>query len=222
MLQYQQLNNDKQFPIELDAMYPIINEYTHQAGEIDNHYFFQDIWAAKKILKNNPKRHIDIGSRIDGFISHLLCFRTVEQIDIRPLNLKIPGLSFIQDDATELKTIKTNSIESISSLHACEHFGLGRYGDTIDPNAYVKFIHNMQRVVKKKGNIYFSVPIGKERLEFNAHRIFNPLTIIELFKNCSLHTFSVVDDSGSFIDNCTPNNYTQLTYGCGMFHFSKK
>jgi hypothetical protein len=30
-----------------------------------------------------------------------------------------------------------NCCDSISSLHAIEHFGLGRYGDTIDVNGHL-------------------------------------------------------------------------------------
>ena len=56
-------------------------------------------------------------------------------IDIRPLPIKVSNLKFIQANATNLDGIKDNSIESLSSLHAVEHFGLGRYGDPVDPDA---------------------------------------------------------------------------------------
>ena len=67
----------------------------------------------------------------------------------------------------------SDSCDSISSLHALEHFGLGRYGDKIDPYGYMKGITNITKVLKSKGIFYFSVPMGKQRIEFNAHRIFN-------------------------------------------------
>ncbi len=71
------------FPIT--KFYPILHEKFTQAGEAQGHYFHQDIWAARKIYQKNPKRHVDIGSSVNGFISHLLVFRDVELVDIRKL-----------------------------------------------------------------------------------------------------------------------------------------
>ncbi len=35
-------------------------------------YFHQNLWVARKIYQQQPNKHIDIGSRVDGFIGHLL------------------------------------------------------------------------------------------------------------------------------------------------------
>jgi len=221
LCQYQVQCKNKQFQLDLSDLWPILTDLEGTAGDIISHYFFQDIWAAKKIKKNNPNRHIDIGSRIDGFISHLLVFRSVELIDIRPLPIPIDGLTFIQDDATTLKSLSDNSIDSLSSLHAAEHFGLGRYGDDIDPNAYITFATNLQRVLKPKGHLYFSVPIGRERVQFNAHRIFSPETIINLFSDLSLLSFSAITDTEEFVESATPSDYKNANYSCGLFEFTK-
>lgn len=210
-----------QFPLRFVNAYPIYYDRYEEAGEVPKHYFYQDLWAAKKLFQSGVKVHYDIGSRLDGFISHCLVFAKVIMLDIRPLNSKIPNLEFIKADGMNMKNIKTNSIDSISSLHAVEHFGLGRYGDPIDPLGYKKVIDEIIRVVKKGGNIYFSVPIGLQRLEFNAHRVFNPLYVLELFKGCKLVEFSVVDDKDHFFDNVLPKSYVNSNYSCGMFHFKK-
>ena len=55
-------------------------------------YFIQDIWAAQRIYKKKPNEHIDIGSRVDGFVSHLMVFMKVKVIDIRPLSSKNKNL----------------------------------------------------------------------------------------------------------------------------------
>ena len=167
------------------------------------------------------KKHFDIGSRLDGFISHCLVFCKVIMLDIRPLGIKIPNLEFIQADCTDMRNIKSNSINSISSLHAIEHFGLGRYGDPIDPYGYKKAIDEIKRVIKKKGNIYFSVPIGKQRMEFNAHRVFNPLYVLELFRGFKLVEFSAVDDDNNFIEFSDPKKFVNSQFSCGLFHFKK-
>ncbi len=214
-------SSDSPFKINFLNTHPIYFDRYDEAGAILQHYFHQDIWAAKKVLKSGVKTHHDIGSRLDGFISHCLTFSKVIMLDIRPLNNIIPNLSFTQTDATNMKNIKTGSINSISSLHAIEHFGLGRYGDPIDPLGYKKAINELKRVTKKGGSIYFSVPIGKQRLEFNNQRVFNPKYILELFSGMKLKEFSLVDDNNNFVENVKPEKYVNVKYSCGLFHFQK-
>jgi len=46
-----------------------------KAETASGHYFHQDLLVAGKIFKNNPIKHVDIGSRMDGFIAHVASFR---------------------------------------------------------------------------------------------------------------------------------------------------
>jgi SAM-dependent methyltransferase len=208
--------------IRLKEIKPILFDRIEQAGCVDPHYFNQDIWAAKKILDKNPQRHIDIGSRLDGFIAHLLVFRNVDFVDIRPLPHKIKGLNFVQDDATKLASFADQSVESISTLHAVEHFGLGRYGDPIDPMAAELFCKSLQRVLKKDGRLYLSTPCGIERVQFNAHRVFDVDTILSYFNELELVSFSAVKDDGTFYENISPEQLKQSRYACGMFEFTRR
>jgi SAM-dependent methyltransferase len=180
-----------------------------------------DIWAARKIYDRRPAAHTDIGSRIDGFISHLLVFMPVTVIDIRALDSDIEGLRFISDDATNLAGFQDKSIDSLSCLHAAEHFGLGRYSDPIDPDACFKLINSLQRVLSKGGRLYFAVPIGRERVEFNAHRVFFARTIVEAFGELSLLSFSTVDDMGKFHKDANLEETDGMNYGCGLFEFTR-
>ncbi len=191
---YKRLNSRKNFDYNEEYAHPCLFEWRGQAG-YPGSYFWQDLWGAMKIQERMPEEHFDIGSRIDGFISHLMLLKNVKitLIDIRPLDREIPGVNFLQGDATDLKGIADNSIASLSALCSLEHFGLGRYGDDIDPEACFKAFKAIQRVIKQDGYIYISVPIGKERVCFNAHRIFFPSTIIEAFDSCILEEFSVLD-----------------------------
>jgi len=202
-------------------LFPILDERSQAAGIVGGHYFHQDLWAARKIYQRRPRQHIDIGSRIDGFVAHLLPFMPVTLIDLRAMQSTIKGLDFIQDDATELRNFSNNSVSSISSLHAAEHFGLGRYSDPIDPDACFQFMASLQRVVAAEGRLYFSVPIGRERVDFNAHRVFDPATILSAFPELTLESFSFVDDEGALHEDQDPKRLPRLEYGCGLFEFSK-
>lgn len=227
---YESLNTIKEFPIVKNNLRPILEDISSEAGEIDEHYFLQDIWVAQKVGSQRPDIHYDIGSRIDGFISHLLVMKQkVTQIDIRPLNKKISGLDFICADATNLENVADGSIGSLSSLHAIEHFGLGRYGDKIDPDACYKVTQSIQRVVMENGRIYVSVPCGSEnKLVFNAHRIFNPYTFANYFKQCMLEEFCYIKDftvhsyCGSEIEQEKENILSDIgEYSCGIFVLRK-
>ena len=147
---YSELNKSSDFRIENKNVCPIYED-ENQAGVLDEHYFLQDIWMAKQVKMNGLNEHFDIGSRIDGFIAHLLSMNiVVTLIDIRRLVIDIENLKFVQGDATDLISIADGTLSSLSSLHAIEHFGLGRYGDDIDPDAWKKVLHSFERVLKKR------------------------------------------------------------------------
>lgn len=192
------------------------------AGKIDSHYFIQDIVVAQKIIESGVDKHFDIGSRIDGFISHLLVSNIeVNMIDVRPLDYVIENLNFIKGNATDLSGIKSNSILSLSSLHAIEHFGLGRYGDPIDINGWYKALKEFERILAVGGKLYLSVPIGKEnKLCFNAHRIFKPSLIVDSLNELKLDSFIYIKNY-SLITSNDYKNYSDDDYLCGIFVFTK-
>lgn len=219
---YKKLNKRRNFDIQEKYMWPVIKDKYADACIMGN-YFWQDLWAAKKVLKSHVREHYDIGSRVDGFIAHLLAADIkVNIIDIRPFPEKVENLYTVVDDATSLHQVLDESIESMSALCSLEHFGLGRYGDPIDPEACFKCFDNMQRKLKKGGRLYISLPIGRERVEFNAHRVFYPSTVIECFKALHLEEFSCTSQ-GKIEYNVDIHKYDEDfhngEYRYGLFYF---
>lgn len=204
------------------TFYPMLGDAEDQAGHIGGHYFHQDLWAARKIFERRPPSHIDVGSALGGFVSHLLVFMSVTVLDVRPLETDAPGLTFVQGDATDMRDFEDNSVESLSSLHAVEHFGLGRYGDPLDPEGHVKAMRSFARVLAPRGRLYFSVPVGRERVEFNAHRVLSPQTILSTFKDLSLVSFSAVGDDARLYLNVEPERFSSANLACGLFEFTKQ
>lgn len=199
-------------------LYPVVD------GKIsftpfDAHYYYQQLWVFEHVLKNKPRSHIDVAStyQMSGYLSKIV---KTTFIDLRPIESQLKNLTVKRGDMLHMP-YKDNSVMSLSCLHSIEHVGLGRYGDALDPEGTKKACVELARVLAKKGRLYISTPVGKERLCFNAHRIFDPKTIINYFKNLKLLNFSVVDDEGLFHQDVQTTKYKSLNYGCGMFEFTK-
>ena len=209
------------FPVSTADLEPVLTDYRAQAGIARGHYFHQDLWGARKVVARRPRQHIDIGSRIDGFVAHVLTVMPVTVIDIRPLESDVDGLTFHQGDATHLGNIADSSVESLSSLHAVEHIGLGRYGDAVDPEGWLKALGEFKRVLAPGGFLYLSVPIGRQRLCFNAHRVFAPQTIVEACAPLRLASFAAVDDHDRFVPDASLHGFADARFSCGLFEFRK-
>src|SRR6185369_9385200 len=165
----------------------------------DKQYFYQGIWAFEKIRKESPARHVDVGGQIDlvGFLTTIVF---VEYIDLRILEIDLPNYNCKKGSVLELPH-DNESLNSLSCLHVAEHIGLGRYGDGIDPLGTVKACKELTRVLAPGGNLYFSVPVGIEKVCFNAHRIHSPRTFLSYFEGLELIELSGVNDDGKFIRN---------------------
>lgn len=222
IIKYQRTNVPNNFNFSLNKVYFTTADRFLDSGSMNHHYFHQDLWASKKIFESGVKDHIDVGSRIDGFIGHILSFCKVTYVDIRPLDSKVVGLTFVQGSITDLP-FETESIESLSCLHVIEHIGLGRYGDTIDSHGHIKAAKELTRVLKKGGYFYFGTPVGHEALYFDAHRVFDPVTIISLFKELTLVEYKLIDDHAVQIeDDSDFSKSRDCKYGCGLFVFIKQ
>ena len=220
---YIKRKSDKTFPVE--ASFPCLNDKYDKAGKLDRHYFFQDIYVSRKIYEANPTQHLDVGSRIDGFIAQLSIFRKLEIIDIRPLEIEIQNVSFLQADICNID-FNITPVDSVSCLHTLEHIGLGRYNDPLGTDLWKIALKNIWSLVKPGGVLYLSVPIGKQKIMFNAHRVFNTTTIINEISNANLIDFAFIGDSTSLqISSTNTKDIYNLTkdfnYGLGIFTFKK-
>lgn len=205
--------------LELSNAYPCLYDRTATTG-VDAHYFYQNIWAMRRIKECAVSEHVDVGS-LASFVGLLSTIVKVVFIDIRPLEVKLPNFESRSGTLLSLP-FADNSVPSISCLHVAEHIGLGRYGDPLDPLGTRKAAKELSRVLAPRGHLYFSLPVGKPRVCFNAHRIHSPAQIIEYFSGLKLVELSGVTDLGEFIEGVSPDVLENASYACGMFHFTKE
>jgi SAM-dependent methyltransferase len=165
---------------------------------------------------------------LDGFVAHVAAFREIEVFDIRPLTNSIRHVKFTQCDFATSDFAFNDYCDSASCLHALEHFGLGRYGDPLDYYAYQRGWDNLYRILKSGGRLYFSVPIGTQRIEFNAHRVFSiPYLLSMMEGRYAVERFAYVNDADALITDTDPRSEAgsrsfDCRYGCGIFSLIKQ
>jgi len=218
---YSKLNKTS-FRIKTLNLLPVLTDRFAKAGFIGGHYFFQDLWAANYLYDNNIREIIDIGSRIDGYIVHILSFCKVTYIDIRDSESFHPNFVFKKGSIMELP-YSDSTLKYISCLHVIEHIGLGRYNDPIEPDGHIKAAKEIERVLAQGGTLLIGTPVGKQALYFDGHRVFDPATILEIFPSMILQEFSLIDDNGDrIIRNASFETARKCKYGCGLFILIKK
>jgi SAM-dependent methyltransferase len=211
-------SNDGRLSVHTKDIYPCLKDKIVNTP-FDSHYTYHPAWAARIIARTKPELHVDISS-ILSFSTIVSAFVPVKFYDYRPADLQ---LSSLESGFADLKKLpfENNSISSLSCMHTIEHVGLGRYGDEIDPAGDIRAINELKRVLKPDGNLLFVTPVGKPRIEFNAHRIYSFQQVVEYFSPLRLKEFSLIPDAGGLVINADPNMVKDQQYACGCFWFKK-
>ncbi|OOG24426.1 hypothetical protein B1C78_08805 [Thioalkalivibrio denitrificans] len=215
-------SRSRDWPMEL---YPVLLDWGDESANLGE-YFWQDLYVAKRIIDEGPMRHVDVGSRVDGFIAHLACVRVVEIFDIRPLSSKIENVFFTQWDITKPHDDYIEISDCVSCLHTLEHLGLGRYGDGIDVEGWRKGLSSLASLVRSGGGLWLSVPVGAQRVEFNAHRVFAPATIRDeaIRHGLMISEFHYLQNQKLVRSESIEEDFMRLAgvrYALGIYHFRK-
>lgn len=207
---------------------PQLMDRAQAAGTMRGAYFHQDLLVAQRIFAANPRRHIDVGSRIDGFVAHVASFRQIEIVDIRPVASTVENIAVMQADLMQPDSVPESACDSLSCLHALEHFGLGRYGDPIDPQGHRRGLDGLIRMLEPGGTLYLSVPVGPQEILFNCHRRFHASTVLDIVTDrLALMRLDLVDDQGNLVRNLAHSRARTdpalgcRREGCAIFEFRK-
>lgn|SRR5574341_147241 len=209
-------------PLRWKERYPILGEWTSET-KFDLHYTYHPAWAVRVLAQTRPREHVDISSSL-AFAAMASAFVPLRFYDYRPARLKLSGLTCGRADVMALP-FPDGSLPSLSCMHVVEHIGLGRYGDPVDVDGDRKAMRELARVVAPGGDLLFVVPVGRERIEFNAHRVYACETVLERFADLDLVRLDLIPDDAreaGMIENARPAQGTAQELGCGCFWFRKK
>jgi SAM-dependent methyltransferase len=211
------------FELNWDDRLPCHADCTAGAG-FDRHYIYHTAWAARVLARLRPAQHIDIASSL-YFASIASAFVPTRYYEYRPVDLYLPNLSCDRADLTALP-FADRSIASLSCMHVVEHVGLGRYGDELDPDGDLRATSELARVLAPGGSLLLVVPVGRPRVQFNAHRIYAFDQVRDAFAGLDLAEFALVPDrayaernGSAFIANASKTQADAQRYGCGCFRF---
>jgi hypothetical protein len=201
-----------------------LTNYNEPAGNAESQYFHQDLIVAQKVYEDKPTKHLDFGSRIDGFVAHVASFREIDVMDVRALETGVhQNIKFCQSDIMNPQNLE--KYDSVSCLHTIEHVGLGRYGDNLKVDGHWVALKNLISLVSKGGRFYISFPVEvKDTVYFNAHRTFSVATLPEndLVKSeLRLIQFDIVDSKNKLHFNQKYKDWLELASGCGIYTFEK-
>ena len=144
------------------------------AGQL-GHYGLIDAWLYAA-LERFPIRGMQVaimGSADQGYGPwyECVCLRYQGQpttIDYNPIDFRDSRIRFVKAPLGQ----SVPAFDAAFSISSFEHDGLGRYGDPIDPNADLKAMQSVKHLMKRGGFLFLSVPLGKDKVVFNIHRIY--------------------------------------------------
>ncbi len=205
------------FEMNWSDRHPCLDDRTTNTA-FDRHYVFHTAWAARVLAESRPRKHVDIGSSL-YFAGIASAFIPTEFYDFRPVALNLSNLKSMHADLMRLP-FGDREVESLSCMHVVEHVGLGRYGDPLDPDGDLKAMRELQRVLAPSGSLLFVTPVGKERIQFNAHRIYSFQQVREAFPELEIVQFALIPDresDGGLIQDASPDLVPRQRYACGCF-----
>ena len=174
--------------INVDHLYELnnVNRLKQKAKKREVNYYGQtDNWLYHALV-DFPIYNKDvlvIGSLMPWYESIALehhC-KSCTVVEYREQNTKIDGITYIQPH--NLENRKFDCIFSISSY---EHDGLGRYGDPLNPNGDLESMKAIRQNLHDEGLMFLAVPVGKDEIVWNAHRVYGKIRLPLLIEDWNL------------------------------------
>jgi len=200
----------------------------------DGIYLTQDSLAFREMLKmewpDDQQIFIDVASPVRTalmFSQFAKCY----YVDPRGLHewyasimAASLGMAWVKEEGQRLTdSFPEKCVPLVTSLHAPEHFGLGRYGDEVDFDGTFKFFQEVHKVLADDGVFMFSVPVSAEpRIEFHNARVYGPEILEQLMKDTGFTPLNIYIILGAPNELSDPESDPELDYNFGQTNLDMK
>jgi hypothetical protein len=172
-----------------------------------SHYPETDNWFYESLNKYDirDKKMLIIGSE-EPYYEGIAISRgsSVTMVEYQKVTSSHPNLSTLTVEEFEKEELEYDGAISISSV---EHSGLGRYGDPLDPDGDLKAMEFLHKKLKTGGLLFLAVPIGKDQILWNIHRVYGRERFPLLIKGFEiLETFGLIDSDYDVDENLKRSN----------------
>ena len=162
-------------------------DYQAQCSQGETNYYGSTdlfLWNAFVHFPIAGKHVVLMGSANPWYEAVLLNWgaKKVTVVEYSPRPDIHPLITYVQPD--DLGDEQFDACVSISSF---EHDGLGRYGDPINPDGDLEAMDTVKRILKDDGHLYLGLPVGKDKVVWNAHRIYGPKRLEKLLQGWATH-----------------------------------
>ncbi|MDO8713799.1 MAG: DUF268 domain-containing protein [Polynucleobacter sp.] len=174
----------------------LIGDTSADPLEFFSHYDAYSFWLAQKLMvAGNGKSILDVGNLkvTNGMLS---LTNDVTSLVLADCEDKISSVSYVIQDISKPLNLSDNSFDVFTSSVSLHLVGLGRYGDEVNPNALIQFVDELNRVMKEKSELIFSISYGRNFLAFNEGWKFDIETIKSIFGQWELVDW-LVDNKSS-------------------------
>ncbi|MFZ4772602.1 MAG: DUF268 domain-containing protein [Chlamydiia bacterium] len=192
----------------LDNQIPVLHRYLDDSYSSDTPRFWSKSSVDKNIAAVREGKSFYYGTT-DQFLYKMLSRRSIQGKRVLIVGSQNPIYEAVvlafggypvtveynnietDDPRLEIYTVEqfrnnTEKFDAILSISSIEHDGLGRYGDPINPNGDLEFMHKAKSYLKDDGMFFLAVPVGKDCLVWNVHRIYGARRLPLLLKEWNL------------------------------------
>ena len=206
----------------------VIGDMSANPHEFFSHYDAYSVWLMKKIKENGGGNILDVGNlKVTNALIAL--DNNLTSLVLMDCEDKISDVKYVIQDIGKPLKFNDNSFDIFSSSVSLHLVGLARYGDELNPNALIYFIKELDRVMKEKSELIFSISYGKNCLTFNEGWKFDIETLKKLFDkyelidwlidNHSSHT--VKDYTDRFTKDLSLEGWEEGEYRVIFLHFKR-
>lgn len=192
---------------------------------------------------------LDVGSKFTAVVQFSSILKTFfiecrNEIEKNTI-CEIPGMSLgIINAEAQNVGFNDGTVPIITCLHAMEHFGLGRYGDTTDYFGDQKALNEFHRALHDEGYLLLSVPFTIDdapRIEYHNQRVYDYKTVDTMISSAGFEKMAnwfifplggIRDEEGEitspiitnteYVDSLVPSETAKDEFGVYMILCKKK